>query len=156
MRRQTVREGLRAGFVAAAASAGALWEFGRVRGQALEPINAIAHTLIGSRAFFVTQWQPSVTLTALVIHTASVCAWGVVIALLVPKLRGGRLLLAVVLCSAAIYALETNLLPESLRPGFERILTPREVGVVYFAFALALAAMLHHGRRRSPDALPGD
>ena len=55
MLRNRVLRGVWIGLVAAAATAGALVGFGWVRGYPLQPLNTVAHILLGTRAFYVRE-----------------------------------------------------------------------------------------------------
>jgi hypothetical protein len=148
--REDVGLGIRAGVVAAAATLGALLAFGLARGAPFQPINAVAHTIIGARAFLTTGWSGPVTLTALVVHLMSLCVWGVLFALVSRRLCGWWLLFAAIAFSGVAYITDCYLAPERLRPGFESVLSRGELGVVYFTLALALATMMQ--LQRTPDA----
>ncbi|MEP6690737.1 MAG: hypothetical protein ABJD07_06235 [Gemmatimonadaceae bacterium] len=138
--RRIVTHGIVAGAVAAAATGGALIGFGRARGSAFRPLNAIAHAVLGSRAFLFDAFDPLVTTLGVVVHLVSLLLWGLLFAALVQRLRGWALAAAGLLFAWAAYAIDYGLVPERLRPGFETALLPREIGVVYVVLALSLAA----------------
>lgn len=137
--RERVRQGVLAGWVAAAATAGVLIGFGRARGAALAPINAVAHMVVGSRALLFDHFDAVVTSTGLALHVLYVLIWGVLFSLVAARLRGARLLVAALAAAAAIFIIDQYLVPPRFRPGFEQVLSGVEVGVVYATLAIALA-----------------
>ena len=106
MLRRRVREGIRAGTIAAAATAGALISLGRAHGAAMRPLNAVAHVLVGSRAYYMESVSLLVTPLALAVHFGSVIVWGTVFALLTPGLVGGKLYPAVLLFAALTWLID--------------------------------------------------
>lgn len=140
MLRERVRQGAWAGIIAAAATLGTLLGFGRARGATLRPLNAVAHMVYGTRAFLMDELYAPITLTALVLHVASVLLWGIAFALLAGRLRGIRLLIAALLFSGFAWVTDRFLVPAALAPGFEQVLSPLELATVYLVLALSLAA----------------
>lgn len=134
-----IHQGLRAGLLAAAATAGVLVGFGMARGAAAAPLNAIAHLAVGERAHFITASDPAVTVLGLVLLLGWLLLAGVLFALLFGWLRGAALWLAAFGFTAALALVDLALVPERFRPGFERALVPAEVVVVYLVLAAALA-----------------
>jgi hypothetical protein len=149
--RDRLQEGLRAGVVAAAATAGTLIGLGFARGAPVMALNAIAHTALGTRAFVVRDAEPVVTLTGALLHVLSVVVWSVIFAVLAGWLRAGWAALAAGLFAAAVAAADLRLLPDRLAPGFARLLSPAELALVYIVLALALASWFGF-RRRAPSA----
>ncbi|HEU4643373.1 MAG TPA: hypothetical protein VFS44_13035 [Gemmatimonadaceae bacterium] len=135
-----MRQGMRAGVVAAAATLGTLLGFGWVRGAALRPLNSIAHMLFGTRAFVMEGFDFAVTTAALLVHILSILVWAVIFALLAGRLRGWRLLVSAIVFAGIAWITDHYLVPAMLTPGFERLLSPAEVGTLYFVLALSLAA----------------
>ncbi|HEX6533549.1 MAG TPA: hypothetical protein VF041_03075 [Gemmatimonadaceae bacterium] len=147
-----MRQGVRAGIIAAAATLGTLLGFGRVRGAALQPLNAIAHMTFGTRAYLMDGFDPAITLLALLVHIASVLLWAVIFALLAGRLRGWRLVVSALLFGGIAWVTDHALVPDALSPGFEQVLGPVEVGVVYVVLALSLAAGIRLAAPR-PDTI---
>jgi hypothetical protein len=135
-----------AGTIAAAATAGVLLGLGRARGAAFGLLNDAAHILVGERARIVDGANAAITTLAMLVHLASLVMWGVLFALFAATLRGWRLALAAVLFAAAILAIDTLLLPSSLRPGFETAMTISELVLLYAIMALALAFGMREAR----------
>lgn len=153
-----IRIGVRAGVIAAAATAGVLVGFGLARGAPAQPINAVAHIALGSRAFLFDDFNLLVTLTGVTLHALSVIVWGVLFALVAARLSPHLLWLGAVLMAAVAYVADYHLLGERLRPGFERVLSAAEVVSLYVVLgaALALGVLLARARddvRRARDTV---
>lgn len=138
MLRDRILRGLIAGAIAAAATAGALLGLGRARGETFTLLNDAAHVVIGERARIVENANLVVTGVAMLIHLASLLAWGVVFVVVAGSLRGWQLLLAALVFSGVVYAVDLLLLPESLRPGFETAMSAGELALLYVILAAAL------------------
>ncbi|MGQ0712479.1 MAG: hypothetical protein ACT4PJ_01975 [Gemmatimonadaceae bacterium] len=150
MLRDRLLHGIWIGVVAAAATAGALVGFGWARGNPLQPLNAIAHVLVGSRAFYVQDPHLLITTAAVLVHLVALALSGVAFAWAFGRWRGARLWVAALAFAALVALVDFILLPERLSPGFESVLSRSEVIVVYAIMALALAAgvsRLHVGER---------
>jgi hypothetical protein len=139
MLRDRLLRGVGIGLVAAAATAGALVGFGWARGAPLQPLNTIAHPLLGSRAFYVHEADPLVTLAGILVHTLSLIAWGALFSLVVRASRGVWLWAAALAFTVFVAAFDFLLLPARLSPGFETVLTHGEVIMVYAVMAAAIA-----------------
>jgi hypothetical protein len=144
--RERLSEGTRAGLVAAAATIGVLIGFGIARGAPLLPLNSVAHTAFGTRAYLMQGFDLALTLVAVTFHLISVALWGVIFALVAARLRGTALLLGSLLLALVAYFVDQHLAPERLKPGFERVLSTPELTVVYLVLALSLALGLHLAR----------
>ncbi len=151
MLRRRVREGSRAGTIAAAATAGALIALGYAHGAALRPLNSVAHLLVGSRAYYMESVSLLVTPLAIAVHFGSVILWGIVLALLTPGLTGGRLYPASLSFAALTWLLDSRIVPERLRPGFESGLSSSEIALLYLLLGLSLAWGLDRERRFATD-----
>jgi hypothetical protein len=139
MLRDRLLLGVWIGLVAAAATAGALIGFGWARGAPLQPLNAVAHVLVGSRAFYVSGVHPLVTSAGTLVHVASLVAWGMLFSLLLGRARGARAWGIAFAFAAVVAVIDFVVLAERLSPGFETVLTRGEVGVVYGVMAVAMA-----------------
>jgi hypothetical protein len=140
--RERVGRGLRAGIVAAAATAGVLIGFGIARGAPLRPLNAVAHLVLGTRAYLTDGFHAAITPLALALHVLAAVVWAELFVLITPRLRGIPLFLAALAFAGAIFVVDVVLLPRGARPGFEQALTAGEQGIVYLVFGLALALAL--------------
>lgn len=139
MLRDRVLRGVWIGLVAAAATAGALVGFGWVRGAPLQPLNTIAHVLLGSRAFYVRGLDPLVSLAGILVHMVSLVVWGVVFSLVVRASRGVWLWVGALAFTVLVAVFDFLILPARLSPGFETVLTRGEVIMVYAVMAAAIA-----------------
>lgn len=142
-----LRDGIRLGVIAGAATAGALMGFGHARGATLQPLNAVAHMFAGSRAFMTTGFQPVITGGALVIHFLSTIVWGIVLAFVAARLTGRERIIAPPGVGILAYLLDRFVAPNDLRPGFEELLSSGETTFVYVVLAASLAAGLWFSNR---------
>ena len=138
MLRDRLLRGVWIGLVAAAATAGALVGFGWVRGAPLQPLNTIAHVLLGSRAFYVREAHPLVTPVGIGVHVLSLILWGVLFSVAAGRRRGAWLWVGAVLFAVAVAAIDFLLLPARLSPGFETVLARGEIIVVYALMAATM------------------
>jgi hypothetical protein len=139
MLRDRLWVGVWIGLVAAAASAGALVGFGWVRGEPLQPLNAVAHVVVGSRAFEVSAGHPLVTSAGVLVHAISLVAWGIVLSLILGRTRGAPTWAIALAFAALVAVIDLVVLPARLSPGFETMLTRGEVVVVYVVMGVAMA-----------------
>jgi hypothetical protein len=144
--RQTIREGARAGAIAAAATAGALIAFGRAHGAALRPLNSVAHIVTGSRAYYMERFG-GITVVALLVHSASVIVWGIAFSAVSRKVRGAALYALAIAFAAATWIFDYRIVPDRLKPGFESGLSGAEISLVYLVLGVSLAWAL--GRERN-------
>lgn len=138
MLRDRLLRGMWIGLLAAAATAGALVGFGLVRGSPLQPVNTIAHVLLGSRAFYLREAHPLVTPVGILVHTLSMILWGMVFSVAAGRRRGASLWMGAVLFAVAVAAIDFLVLPARLSPGFETVLTRGEIIVVYALLAATM------------------
>ena len=148
MLRDRVLRGTWIGLVAAAATAGALVGFGWVRGSPLQPLNTVAHVLLGSRAFYVREAHPLVTPLGILVHTLSLIVWGILFSLGSRRERGLWLWVGAVLFAIAVAFVDFLLLPARLSPGFETVLARGEIIVIYAVMAAAMGVAA--GSLRAP------
>jgi hypothetical protein len=136
------------GLVAAGATAGALVGFGMARDAPVQPLNAIAHLIVGSRAFYVQSAHLLVTGVGVLVHLVAMVTFGVLFAWTFEGWRGARLWAAAIAFAALVALMDFVILPDRFSPGFESVLTRGEVVVVYALMALAfgLAASRSPGR----------
>lgn len=139
MLRDRVLHGMWIGLVAAAATAGALVGFGTARDAPVQPLNAIAHVIVGSRAFYVQSAHFLVTGVAVLVHLVAMALSGVAFAWAFGRWRGARLWVAATAFAALVALIDFVILPDRFSPGFESVLTRGEVVVVYAVMALAFA-----------------
>ena len=138
MLRDRLLLGVWIGLVAAAATAGALIGFGWARGAPLQPLNTVAHILIGSRAFYVLNAHPLVTPAGILVHASSLVGWGMIFSLALARARGALVWAFAFLFAAIVAIIDFLVLPDRLSPGFEMMLTRGEVAVVFGVMAVAM------------------
>jgi hypothetical protein len=153
MLRDRLLLGVWIGLVAAAATAGALVGFGWVRGAPLQPLNTVAHVLVGSRAFYLLGAHPLVTPAGTLVHVISLVAWGILFSLALGRARGARAWAIAFVFAAAVAVIDIVVLPERFSPGFQTMLTRGEVIVVYGVMAVAMGLAV--GRLRVDSGLRG-
>lgn len=155
MQRVGVGQGLWVGVIAAAATLGMLFGFGRAHGSTFLPLDAIARPFFGSRVLLIDRFDPVVTAVALVTHVVSVVLWSILFVLLTGRLRGLALGAAAAAYAAVVFLIDQRLLSRQLAPGFERALSGAETIMVYVVLAVALGAGSSVARRiprRTPDS----
>jgi hypothetical protein len=133
----TVRRGLAAGVVAAAALVGLLMGMGRRAGTAFRPLNATAHVLLGTRADDVWGFDGVVTIVGCVVVLAVSAVAGLVVARLTPSHRTFRVLVAAAGVALLGYLLHLYVAARSLG-GLSALLSIGELRALYVALALAL------------------
>ncbi len=144
---QKIREGVWAGIIAAAGTAGALIGFGAGRGAAARPLNAIAHLIVGSRGQATPGFDPLLTPLGLLLHVGSFLVWGLLFAHVAARVWGWRLGATALLFSAAIFIIDLFVLPRRLSPGFQLTLSWGEVVAIYVVMAGLLWAGVTLARR---------
>jgi len=140
------------GIVAAAATLGVLVGFGAAQGAWLQPLNAVAHLVVGSRAFVMDEFDPAVTTIALAIHVVSIVLWATLFTVVADRLRGWWVAVAAAVLAGAAYLVDQRLTPAHLAPGFERTLSTPETIAVYVVFAAALVVGVHYAREAEEHA----
>lgn len=133
--------GLRAGLVAASATAGALLAFGLRLGTPLRPFNAIARLVLGRSADGVWGWVPAITVPGLLVHIALGVVCGLALALLAPaRARLPRLVAIATLIAGAAHLLDAVLLPRVAGPGLAALLAPAQLVLFYLVLIGGLVA----------------
>ena len=100
--------------------------------------NIAAHGFFGEQARQVTAAHPLITPTGILVHLLAVVACAVCFAMVA---HGRRMLVAAVAAAALVtvlFALNTRVLPTSLRPGYETILSNSQLFFFYLTLAIAL------------------
>jgi hypothetical protein len=146
--RQTIRDGARAGAVAAAAIAGALIALGRAHGAAMQPMNAMSHIVVGSRAYYMERFG-ALTLVAIVIFVVAVMAWAIALSLLTGRLRGRSQFAAALVFAGATWFVDAHLATEKIRPGFEMVLSGAEIAFVYLLLGASTGWALDRERNKT-------
>lgn len=133
-----LRSGIITGAAATAATTAAIAAFGQAKeGSAWTPFNAISHMLFGDKAAEVDGFAPKETLSGLGLNAGAVATWGVLYESLTRNVTFPASLATGAAASALIWAFDYKVVPERLRPGFEKRLGPESVAVAYVLLALA-------------------
>jgi hypothetical protein len=133
----TMRRGVAAGLVAAAAVIGLLTGIGRRAGTALRPLNATAYTVLGTRADGVWDFDLVVTLMGVVVVLAVSATAGMVVARLSPSFRTFRVLVAAAGVALVGYLLHVHV-ASRVDGGLSALLSIGEVRALYVTAASAL------------------
>ena len=127
------------GVASVAATTVALAAYGNAKeGSALTPFNAVAHMIFGDEAARVNGWSPRETLTGFGLHASAVGAWAVLYEAAAGNVRLPASLASGALAAGLVYLFDYHVVPERLRPGFEKRLGPESVVVAYALLALGL------------------
>ena len=129
--------GLAIGAVAGASSIGVLLGIGRRAGTAFRPLNATAHTLLGTRADDVWGFNGVVTILGVVVVLSLSAMTGIVVAWLAPSFRTARALVAA--AGVALVGYLLHLYVAARAPGgLSALLSIGELRALYVALAIAL------------------
>jgi hypothetical protein len=134
-----VQRGLVAGAVAAAALYGFLLGVGHRAGTAWRPLNAAAHTLIGSRADGVWDFDPGVTPVGGVVVLAMSVLAGFAVARIASSFRRMHVVGAAAGVSLTGYFLHLHVAART-PGGLAALLSVGELRALYLVLALVLAA----------------
>ena len=129
--------GAAAGLVAAAAVTGLLVGVGRRAGTALRPLNATAHTLLGTRADGVWGFDPIVTVVGVLVVLAVSALAGMIVARLSPSFRTFRVVLAAAGVAFVGYLLHLHVAAR-VDGGLSALLSVGELRALYVTAASAL------------------
>jgi len=149
-----ITDGLLTGLAGAATITAALAAMGKAKGDttAWDPFNAISHMIFGDRAAGVEGFSPRETLSGLGLNIGSLGVWGGLYERLAGKVEFPASLGAGAAASALIWLLDYKILPERLRPGFEKRLGGRSVAATYVLLALVLGLSPLWKKRGEDDA----
>jgi hypothetical protein len=116
---------------------GVLLGIGRRTGTAFRPLNATAHTLLGTRADDVWGFHGVVTIVGVVVVLALSAMAGIVVAWLAPSFRTIRVLVAAAGVALVGYFLHVYVAARS-PGGLSALLSIGELRALYVTLALAL------------------
>ncbi len=146
-------DGVITGLAGAAATSAAIAAFGQAKeGSAWTPFNAIAHMLFGESATPVEGFAPRETLSGLGLNVSALGVWGALYEKLAGKVPFPQSLCAGALAAALIWLIDYKIVPERLRPGFEKRLGPDSIAAVYVLLALTLGLSPLWKKDESTDA----
>ena len=126
------------GLISAAATAGVLVAFGMGQRRPFLAFNVAAHGIFGEQARMVTVAHPLITPAGIVVHLVAVVACSVLFAILAHRRRMLVVAIAAAAMVAVLFALNTRVLPTSMRPGYEIILSQGQLFFLYLTLAIAL------------------
>ena len=140
---QTLRDGIgRAQFVAASAALAVAAVGWLENGDAATPLNAVSHIAWGDESFERAELSVKYTGAGLALNQVSVASWALLHEWIFGRARDegkwGISLAGGFLVSALAYLVDFKLVPEKLKPGFERKLSSGSLIAVYLLLALAL------------------
>lgn len=131
--------GLITGAASVAATTAVLAAYGKAKeGSPFTPFNAVAHMIFGDEAARVDGWSAKETLTGFSLHASAVGAWSVLYETAARDVRLPTSLATGALAAGLVYLFDYHVVPERLRPGFEKRLGPEAVAVTYVLLALGL------------------
>ena len=139
------------GAIAAAATTGALAGFGARERAPGEAFRALGRVLLGVATNEGPRAQHLALLAGLLLHAATLVAWGVLFALIAGRLRGAALIAAAAVFSLVAYALSSGILPPLLRLGYGAKAFPPQLVLLYSVLALALAVGMRLAQSRHDD-----
>lgn len=124
--------------IAAAATAGVLVAFGMGQRHPFRAFNIAAHVVFPVQALLVAGPHPLITPVGILVHVAAVILWSTLFAMIAGPRRALIASVAATALAVVLFALNTRVLPPSLRPGYETILTSSQLFFLYFTFAVSL------------------
>ena len=135
-----VRHGIITGVVGAGVTTAVIAAFGQAKtGDPWTPFNAISHMLFGQSAAKQDGFVPRETLVGLGLNGAALVTWGVLYEAIAGKVAFPASLLTGGIATGIIYLLDYHILPERLRPNFEKRVGYDAVWMAYIFLFLALA-----------------
>lgn len=148
---QTARAALSTGSIASAITTAALAGLAKARGKGvLQPTNSTSHWLHGERAAEATGADLAHTGVGYATHHASTAFWAAPLEawLAARPARNPADIFGRAIAVAGIAALvDYALVPKRFTPGWENVLPPRDIAVVYGVLAIGLAAGAMMARR---------
>ena len=137
--RSLLRDGVITGLAGAVATTAAIAALGQAKeGSPWTPFNAIAHMLFGERAAGVEGFTPRETLSGVGLNAGALTFWGGLYERVAGRVPFPRSLATGAAASALIWLIDYKIVPERLRPGFEKRLGPDSIAAVYVLLALTL------------------
>jgi len=129
------------GLIAAAATAGVLVAFGMGQRHPFLAFNIAAHVVFrtpASGSQLVPGPHPLFTPVGILVHVVAVILWSTLFALVAGHRRAAIAWVAAAATAVVLFALNTRVLPPSLRPGYETILTSGQLFFLYLTLAVSL------------------
>ena len=140
---QTLRDGAVRSQLVAASAALAVALVGQIEnGDGIAPLNAVSHIAWGDESFERAELSLKYSGAGLALNQVSVTSWALLHEWIFGKARDeGKWQISLAggfLVSALAYVVDFKLVPEKLKPGFERKLSSGGLLAVYLLLALAL------------------
>jgi hypothetical protein len=134
----TLMQGVLAGTLAAAATAGALLGFGVQQGTPARPFNAVASLILGDRAEGIWGFHPVVTVVGVIVLVTVTLGWGLLFARLAGGTRGLRLAGAAAIVTVAALAVHVVIATRLLGANVSDVLAPAQVIALHLVLGVAL------------------
>ena len=136
---QWLRDGIVTGCVGAGAMTAVIAAYsGAKLGNPWTAFNGIAHMFYGAGAADKNGFVPRETLAGLGLNATALVTWGVLYEMIAGRVPFPQSLLTGAGATGVIYALDYHILPERLRPGFDKRLGSDSVLAAYVLLAVAL------------------
>lgn len=129
------------GLIAAAATAGVLVAFGMGQRHPFLAFNIAARVVLRSPvsgAPLVAEPDLLLTPVGIFVHLVAVIFWSTLFAIVAAHRRVAVVWVAAAATAIVLFALNTRVLPPSLRPGYETILTNGQLFFLYLTLAVSL------------------
>jgi hypothetical protein len=134
----TLTQGVLAGTLAAAATAGALLGFGVQQGTPARPFNAVASLILGDRAEGIWGFHPVVTVVGVIVLVTVTLGWGLLFARLAGGTRGLRLAGGAAIVAVAALAVHVVIATRLLGANVSDVLAPAQVIALHLVLGVAL------------------
>jgi len=129
--------GLVTGAAGALATTAVIAAWGQAKtGSPWTPFNAVSHMIFGENAANRDGFVPRETLIGLGLNATALVTWGVLYEAIAGNTPLPASLATGTVATGVIYALDYHILPERLRPGFEKRLGGGAIVAAYTALAL--------------------
>lgn len=139
--REYVKSAIETGILAAGVTTLAAASVGTLeQNDPLAPINAVSHIAWGDEAARHSEASLKYTGTGLVLNAMAVAGWAILhVACFQKQSRSlDRALALGAVTSAAAYVTDYHIVPQRVTPGFEKVVKPRSLLMIYAALAGAL------------------
>lgn len=122
----------------------------RAEGQhPIQPVNSTSHWFLGEQAGRSRRLDLPHTLGGFATHHAASLLWAAIFELVRRYRLNSAPLGDAVAISALAALVDYGVVPKRLTPGWEKVVTPRSIGIAYAVMALALAATCSGNERRN-------
>ena len=141
---EIVDDSIRSGLIAAATTTAVAAVCGQIEDRkAIGPINSVSHILWGDRAARETRFSLKHTITGAALNAAAVTSWAFIQEAVFGRKRQrasvGEAVLEGAAVSALAYVTDYHVVPDRLKPGFEKRLSNKSLATIYGVLAASLA-----------------